>query len=81
MRYFFNLAGSIYDPDNDGIELANHYEARIMAVTQAAELMRDQPHVVWTGDEFRVEVTNADQMLLFTLIVVGVDSPAVSKTG
>lgn len=29
MRYFFNLAGAVYDPDNEGVELADLSEARI----------------------------------------------------
>jgi hypothetical protein len=32
MRYFFNLAGAVYDPDNEGTELASMADARIEAV-------------------------------------------------
>lgn len=76
MRYFFNLAGAIYDPDNDGIECATVSDARIQAVLSAAELLRDRPELVWTGDEIRVEVTNKDHLLLFTVIALGVIAPA-----
>lgn len=76
MRYFFNLAGAIYDPDNDGIECATASDARIQAVLSAAELLRDRPELVWAGDEIRVEVTNEDQLLLFTVIALGIVAPA-----
>lgn len=76
MRYFFNLAGAIYDPDSDGIECATASDARIQAVLSAAELLLERPELVWTGDEICVEVTNKDQLLLFTVIALGVIAPA-----
>jgi hypothetical protein len=78
VRYFFNLAGAVYDPDNEGIELETLDAARRMAVQSAAELIRDRPEVVWMGDEVRVEVTDSNRLVLFTVIVVGVDSAAGS---
>ena len=80
MRYFFNLAGAVYDPDNEGIELANISLAREYAVRAAAEYMQDHPEIVWLGEEFRLEVTNKDQLILFTLIVMGVDAAAARST-
>jgi len=47
-----------------------------MAAKHAGEILRDRPGVVWGGEELRVEVTDARQLLLFTLIVLGVDSPS-----
>ena len=76
MRFFFNLAGAIYDPDNEGVELPSMSAARTMAVQAAAELIRDRPELVWRGEEVRVEVTNSEQLVLFTVIVFGVDAAA-----
>ncbi|HSQ96422.1 MAG TPA: hypothetical protein VLM18_10070 [Croceibacterium sp.] len=75
MRYFFNLAGAVYDPDNQGHELADLPAARFLSVELAADMLRDKPQLAWTGEEFRVEVTNVDRLLLFTVIVIGVDAP------
>ncbi len=75
MRYFFNLAGAVYDPDNQGHELADLSAARFLSVELAADMLRDRPQLAWTGEEFRVEVTNVDRLLLFTVIVIGVDAP------
>lgn len=80
MKYYFNFAGAVHDPDKDGIELANIGLAREYSVRAAAEYMRDHPDVVWLGEEFRLEVTNKDRLILFTLIVMGVDSAAVRAT-
>jgi hypothetical protein len=79
MRFYFHLAGAVQNPDNEGIELASISEARTMAVQSAAELIRDRPHVVWAGEEVRLEVTDSNQLLLFTVIVFGVDAAAAAN--
>jgi hypothetical protein len=76
MRFFFNLAGAVHDPDNEGIELQTISDARIQAAQFAGELLRDTPHIVWKGDELRVEITDENQLLLCTFVAVGVDAPA-----
>jgi hypothetical protein len=78
MLCFFNLAGAVYDPDVEGIEMASIGDARVEAARFAGELIRDQPHLAWAGEEMRVEVTDANQLILFTIIVLGVDAPAAS---
>jgi len=79
VKCFFNVAGAIYDPDVDGHEMVDLAEARTMAVHQAAELLRDNPKVIWGGEEFRVEVTDEDRLILFTVIVLGVDAPILAR--
>ena len=74
--YFFNLAGAVYDPDVDGIELPTIGAARLEAAKHAGELLRDRPGLVWGGEELRVEVTDSNQLVLFTVIVLGVDAPS-----
>ena len=54
---FFNLAGAIYDPDNEGVVLETMSEARLMAATLSAEMLQNRPRLAWLGEEFRVEVT------------------------
>jgi hypothetical protein len=81
VRYFFNLAGAIYDPDNEGMELATMAEARHQAVLSSAEFIHDRPDLVWTGEEVRMEVTDGSRLLLFTVVVFGVDSPSVREAG
>jgi hypothetical protein len=72
VRYFFNIAGAVQDPDDEGYELASISDARIEAVKAASEYLRDRPEVVWLGDEFRVEVSDGEGVLQFTFIAVGV---------
>ena len=76
MRYFFNVAGIVQESDKDGHTFASLSDARIGAVKFASEYLRDRPELVWLGEEFRVEVTDEEQEILFTFIAVGVDAPA-----
>ena len=81
MRYFLNIAGSDYDPDVEGYDLPSMHEARLMAAKHAGELLRDRPGLAWSGEELRVEVTDSNQLVLFTVIILGLDSPGgVGKT-
>lgn len=75
MRYFFNLAGAIQDPDHEGFELPDIAEARIAAARFAGEYLRDRPEVGWLGEEFRIEVTDSDGRLQFTFTARGQDAP------
>lgn len=76
MRYFFNLAGAVHDPDNEGQELPSLSAARVEAARFAGQYLRDRPEAAWLGEEFRVEVANSDGLTLFTFIAFGVDAPA-----
>ena len=76
MRFFFNLASAVYDPDNEGYEFATMSEARMMAAKEVALTLHDRPDLLWLGEEVRLEVTDEHQALLFTVIIVGIDAPA-----
>ena len=76
MRYFFNQVDGRRKDDDEGLEFADMSQARVEAVRYSGEVIRDHPTLVWAGDDFRVEVTNEDHLLLFTVIIVGVDAPA-----
>jgi hypothetical protein len=76
LRFYFNLAGAAYDPDNVGEELPNMQAARIHSVIHASEVLRERPELVWSGDEVRIDVTDENRLVLFTVIVVGVNAAA-----
>ena len=75
MRYYFNVAGVVNENDNLGLDIASMSDARIEAVKFASEYLRERPELVWLGEEFRVEVCDANQETCFTFIAVGVDAP------
>ena len=77
IRYFFNLADGGYDPDLEGTEFPDVASARREAVRFASEVLHDRPEVVWSGRDFRVEVTDHQGTLIFTFVMLVVDSPFV----
>jgi hypothetical protein len=77
MKCFFNLAGAVYDPDKVGIELESIREVRVMAARHIAEVIQDMPDLLWAGNEIRLEVTDANRMLLFTIVTFGIDAPTI----
>ena len=79
MRYFFNQLNGELKLDDDGMEFASIRDARIEAVRYAGEVIKDHPTLVWTGEDFRIEVTDENALLLFTVVVVGVDAPAAKN--
>ena len=60
--YFFNIAGAIYDPDVEGVELASMGDARVMAAQRAGELLRDRPGAVWAGEELRIDTARVTRL-------------------
>ena len=75
-RYFFNQCDGEFKIDDDGLEFGSIDQARLEAVRYAGEVMRDHPTLVWKGEDFRIEVTDEKHLVLFTVIVLGVDAPA-----
>lgn len=76
MRYFFHTADGSRDRDTEGAEYPNYAAARKAAIKFAADCMSDDPDLLDDSHDFRVEVTNADDMLLFTVVTMALGAPA-----
>lgn len=74
-RYHFHCADGARDTDVDGTELENDEAARAAAISFAGETLRHSPNSLWEKGHWRVEVTDADNALLFTVITLAVDAP------
>ncbi|PVE22699.1 hypothetical protein DC522_19950 [Microvirga sp. KLBC 81] len=57
-RYFFHIFDREKLTDEDGTTLANREEARAHAITIAGEILRDAGRKFWTGNEWRLLVTD-----------------------
>jgi hypothetical protein len=77
VKYLFHCVDGHVDEDRIGQELNSIDDARREAVRIVTEVLRDNPDAIWKGGEFRVEVTDKNRLVLFTVMVVGVDSAAV----
>lgn len=78
MLYFFNVAGAEDGPDGQGVELAQMNDARMVAARHAGELLADRPDLAWAGEPLRVEVTDANRLILFTVMVLGTNAAAAA---
>lgn len=68
-RYHFHSADGARERDRDGIVLPDDAAARTEAVRFAGEVLRDAPESLWNRGQWRVEVTDGDDALLFTVAV------------
>jgi hypothetical protein len=75
-RFFFHHTDGGFDPDNEGTDFPDLMAARTAAVRYAGELVQERPHEVWSGNTFRIEVSDQDGMLLCTIVILGLDAPA-----
>jgi hypothetical protein len=78
-HYFFNTANGARERDDQGIDLPNDATARVEAIRFAGSVLSDEPDLLWDGQEFRVEVADAEGTLLFTIKMAAVDAPVVSE--
>jgi len=76
-KYYFCTANEAGGPNGDPFEFESAEDARRQAVLFTSEMLRERPDVVW-HDEVRLDVTTEEGLILFTIMVVGVRSPAVS---
>ncbi|WP_374942335.1 hypothetical protein [Sphingomonas sp.] len=74
-HYFFHTANGERHRDRSGVDLPDDAAARVEAIRFTGAVMTDEPDVLWDGRDFRVEVTDAEQRPLFTIITLAVDAP------
>jgi hypothetical protein len=73
-RYFFNLANEVYPVDLQGIEFPSLAEATAEAVRFTGEVFCDRPELVSSNGELRVEVTDPNRAVLFTLVTSAIQA-------
>lgn len=73
-RYHFNSADGSREPDREGTELPDEASARTEAIKFAGEVLKHAPEQLWESGQWRVEVTDDNGALLFTVITLTVDA-------
>lgn len=77
--FHFTVRDGSDRPDPVGVDLPNLKAARHHAVAFAGQLLIGDPDAFWSGDDWRMEVTDDRGLILLTLIFVGLDAPAVLR--
>jgi hypothetical protein len=76
-RYFFNLADDSYPVDLQGTEFPSLDDARAEAVRFVSEVFRERPELASPKGELRVEVTDPNRALVFTLVTAAIGASAL----
>ncbi|PZR42078.1 MAG: hypothetical protein DI537_62955 [Stutzerimonas stutzeri] len=74
-RYHFYYCDSSRDLDTTGTELAGDQAAQHAAIAFAGEVLRFSPTTLWDRGHWRIEVTDAEGMLLFTILTLAINAP------
>lgn len=78
-RYHFHIEDGRSFPDHDGTELPDLESARIEAIRLFGGLLRDDAPTFWNGDDWIMTVTDADQLILFSVNFMAFDAPATKQ--
>jgi hypothetical protein len=78
-RYFFHMLGDELVTDDEGTELPSALHAREAATRFAGELVRERPELVLDAGLLRVEVTDDAGLILFSILVLANDAPAMGS--
>ena len=74
-QYHFHVATGARLDEPTGTELPDDNAAHLEAVRFAGEMLKDMPEQLWGDGQWRVEVCDARNVLLFTVIVLAIDAP------
>lgn len=74
--FHFNVHDGISIPDQDGHELPDLDAARREAIDLSGQLIREMGAAFWTGEEWRMDVTDHNGMILFSLAFFATVAPA-----
>ena len=77
-RYHFHIFDGRDQRDEDGIELPDFQTAQVEAIRFAGELLKDRAHHIALSEEWRMEVTDENNLILLRLDFAAVPSPAAS---
>lgn len=78
-RYFFHLTHPRRVKDEEGLELPDAITARREAVGYAGAMLRDEPELVWDGQELRVQVEREDGRHICTVVILAVNGPVLDQ--
>lgn len=79
-RYHFHIHDGRTILDTDGLELADAAQARRMAIRLSGQYFEDEADLIALGEEWRMEVTDGQGLILFRLDFVVTNAAAVGNT-
>jgi hypothetical protein len=80
-RFFFHLEHVRVVKDQDGSEHPDLEAAKLHAVRTVADTLAHEPQAFWDADAFRMTVSEADGLVLFTIEMFASMAPAAGRPG
>jgi len=74
--YYFNVHDGQDFVDDQGTDFPDLSAARSGAVVLAADLLKETAPTFWDGEEWSMDVSDGDGLILFTLKFTGQMAPA-----
>lgn len=74
-RYHFNVVSGESLPDREGIDLPNLRTAQSEAVRFSAQSLSELAETFWETEEWKLNVTDGDGLILFHLHITGMQAP------
>jgi len=74
--YYFNVHDGQDFVDDQGTDFPDLAAARSSAVVLAADLLKETASTFWDGEEWSMDVSDGDGLILFTLKFTGQMAPA-----
>jgi len=75
-RFRFHLADGLRETDPELAHFPDAESAKMEAARFAGELLQSQPSALWAKGQWRVEVTDENNVLMWSVTVIAVDTPA-----
>jgi len=76
-RYHFHAADGSSLPDREGVELPDTRAAQVAAVRYLAQLVDNNPRLLWDTNNLQLRVTDDRGLMLFCLDLAATISPAM----
>jgi len=80
-KFFFDVHDGISMCDDVGYELPDLEAAKQQAVIFSGDLLRDSGSQFWQGDEWRMDVRDERDLILFSLHFLAVTAPVLNGNG
>jgi hypothetical protein len=78
-HFHFHLTTSLETSDDEGVNLDGVAKARCYAVKMIGEVLCNSPEEYWEAEVYRVTVTDARRLILFTVEMISTDAAAISN--
>jgi hypothetical protein len=76
--YHINIRTESHIADSVEVEMENLTDLRVEMARFVGELLKDHAALIWTNEDWQVDVTDATGLILYVLHISAADTPATA---